>query len=90
MYTSRSKRKRHDLRINSSFLWIALLFTSCTTSLKSPDLGELYNQSIKYHGIERNPLIVIPGTLGSKLVDSNTRAVVWGAFDRSAINPEKR
>lgn len=32
-------------------------------------------------------MIVIPGILGSRLVDGTTRAVVWGAFGSGAVDP---
>lgn len=36
----------------------------------------------------RNPVIIIPGILGSKLVDGSSGKVVWGAFGGNSINPE--
>ena len=35
----------------------------------------------------RNPVIVIPGILGSKLVDPVSGKLVWGAFGGSSIKP---
>ena len=57
--------------------------------MRRPDLRGLYNRSAQIHGMERNPVIVIPGTLGSKLVQSETEKVVWGAFGGGAANPQK-
>jgi hypothetical protein len=42
-----------------------------------------------YHGPDRNPVIVIPGLLGSRLVTAGDQRVVWGAFDRQAADPAK-
>ena len=39
------------------------------------------------HGMNRNPVIVIPGILGSKLVDGETGRIVWGAFERGYADP---
>ena len=41
-------------------------------------LGEIYNDLAQLPDYERNPVIVIPGVLGSKLVDGKTGEVVWG------------
>ena len=43
---------------------LATAAVACSTSLKPPDLGALYNRSAQYHGPERNPIVVIPGILG--------------------------
>lgn len=59
----------------------------CETHLRPPPLGDLYSRSAREHQ-ERNPVIVIPGILGSKLVDSESGRVVWGAFSRGYANPQ--
>ncbi len=46
----------------------AALAAGCRSSPAPPDLGALYNRSAEHHGPERNPVIVIPGILGSKLI----------------------
>ncbi len=66
-----------------------LLSTGCTTRLRRPDLRGLYNRSAQAHGMERNPVIVIPGILGSKLVQAETGRIVWGAFGGGAAKPQK-
>ena len=67
----------------------ALILSSCTSTLEIPDLGTLYNASAQYHGIDRNPVIVIPGIMGSKLVDPDDGTVVWGAFLGEAVDATK-
>ena len=62
---------------------------SCTAKLQSPDLGGIYNDLIQAEDPYRNPLIVIPGILGSRLKDLDSNAVVWGAFGPSSANPKK-
>ncbi|MGF1485143.1 MAG: hypothetical protein ACFBZ8_12350 [Opitutales bacterium] len=37
----------------------------------------------------RNPVIVIPGILGSRLVDAQTGQRVWGSFDSKFANPRE-
>ena len=66
---------------------MALSLAGCRSSQPTPDLPGLYNQSAQYHGPERNPVIVIPGLLGSELVQEETERVVWGAFRGDAANP---
>lgn len=66
-----------------------LLLSGCTTGPSAPDLGGLYNQAAMHHDETRNPVIVIPGILGSRLVEEDTGRVVWGAFAGDYANPEK-
>lgn len=66
----------------------AVLLTACTTP-GVPELGILYNPSARHHSPDRNPIIVIPGILGSKLLDTPTAQVAWGAFDVNAADPEQ-
>jgi len=43
-----------------------------------PQLGRIYSRAAQAVDGHRNPIIVIPGILGSKLVDSKTKKVAWG------------
>lgn len=52
-----------------------------------PDLKSIYTRSAQYHGVDRNPVIVIPGILGSKLKDDSTGRIAWGAFTGTYISP---
>lgn len=52
-----------------------------------PDLGNIYRKTATTDDQQRNPIIVIPGILGSKLVDETGRKVVWGEFGGSGIDP---
>jgi len=77
------------------FLWyVAVLLTAwwglsaCSSSVPTADLPTLYNQSAQDHGIERNPVILIPGILGSRLKDAETDTLVWGAFTGEYANPK--
>ena len=89
--------KRHETLHNEMNMWrpiflsgvLGLLFlaSGCLMSPKRVDFKQLYNRAAQYHGPERNPVIVIPGVLGSKLVEQPTRDVVWGAFTRGYANP---
>lgn len=60
--------------------------------LTRPDetLRILYEQSAQYHKPDRNPVIVIPGILGTRLVDDASGRTVWGAFNNTSVDPSKR
>ena len=51
------------------------------------DVKIIYERSAQYHMPDRNPVIVIPGILGSKLIDRDSRRMVWGAFDPESVDP---
>lgn len=57
-----------------------LLLTGCRTAIRVPNLGSIYNVAAKNVDYTRNPVIVIPGILGSKLVEPQSGTLVWGAF----------
>lgn len=65
--------------------FLLILLIGCTPSMKTPDLGGIYSAAAKNKGPERNPIIVIPGMLGSRLVNADGR-VVWGEFGGRAID----
>ncbi len=70
-------------------LVLALLQTGCIwRRLKGPDLAEIYNQAAQYQHVERNPIIVIPGVMGSNLADDGGK-VVWGTFGGKNANPQE-
>ncbi len=50
-----------------------------------PDLHAVYHRAAKISDRDRNPVIVIPGILGSRLVDAQTNRVVWGEFGGDGI-----
>jgi pimeloyl-ACP methyl ester carboxylesterase len=64
-----------------------LLISACGTTQHVPDLGNIYNELAMHEDPHRNPVIVIPGLLGSKLVDRDTGEKVWGAFGLGQVDP---
>jgi lecithin:cholesterol acyltransferase len=72
------------LRITALLCLAGLL--GCSAAL--PDLGGLYNRAAEFDDLTRNPVIVIPGVLGSKLVDRASGRTVWGAFSGEYADPE--
>ena len=75
----------------SKLLFLALLtivlLGGCSKKQPSINLGEIYNRSAMSHPIDRNPVILIPGITGSRLVDSESGTVVWGTFGSKGLNP---
>jgi pimeloyl-ACP methyl ester carboxylesterase len=73
---------KHDIRRKSLLILpLAVLIAGCA----SPDGLESYTDVAYKAGREPNPVIVIPGTLGTRLVDSSTGRVAWGAYGPGAI-----
>ena len=68
-------------------LLLPMISVGCTQKIPMPDLGDRYNRTAQYHGPDRNPVIVIPGILGSKLTHPPTGTRVWGAFEGGAADP---
>ncbi len=64
------------------------LLTGCAATIATPDLGGIYNREASFHD-NRNPVIVIPGILGSRLVDEPTGRLVWGAFAGDYADPRQ-
>lgn len=67
----------------------ALSLGGCRRAVRPPALGDLYNQAAMKADVERNPVIVIPGILGSKLVDPQTGQSIWGVFSGDYADPRK-
>ena len=73
----------------SCFLACLILLLAACAGTRKDTLNLIYKQAAQYHLPDRNPIIVIPGILGSRLVDDDSGRTVWGAFTRTAINPSK-
>jgi len=64
-----------------------LLWTGCSSGTESADLSALYDRAAQYHGVERNPIILVPGLIGSKLTHAPSDTTVWGAFTGTYADP---
>jgi pimeloyl-ACP methyl ester carboxylesterase len=53
----------------------------------APDLRHIYGRTVQADDRDRNPIIVIPGVLGTRLIHNLTGQVVWGEFGGDGINP---
>jgi hypothetical protein len=67
----------------------ALLMAGCSAPSKAPNLGGIYNDLAQHENPYRNPVILIPGLLGSKLVDPDREIIVWGVFGTGTLNPNR-
>ena len=81
----------HNISTRLFFLVIlfpALLLSACaSTKQNTANLKSIYDRSAQYHLPDRNPVIVIPGVLGSRLIDEQTGVTVWGAFRKDYADP---
>ncbi len=73
--------------------WVAgglsvLLLTGCLATLVPPDVEDFYDPRSAERYPERNPVIVIPGFIGSRLVDADSGAVIWGAVGGNYADPD--
>jgi len=57
----------------------------CASRPAVPRLGEIYNAAARRSHVDRNPIIVIPGILGSRLVEADGGRVVWGRYGGDAL-----
>jgi pimeloyl-ACP methyl ester carboxylesterase len=77
------------MRVGAAFFCvITLLITGCGSPYRTPDLGGLYNNLIQNESPYRNPVILIPGLLGSHLIERDSKEVAWGAFGIKRTNPD--
>jgi len=79
---------RHSTRA-LAFLAGSLLASFACATAGAPDFSLLYTPAARHHGPDRNPIIAIPGILGSKLRDPTTGELAWGAFEGGAADPGK-
>ncbi|HKB14962.1 MAG TPA: hypothetical protein VKF62_02805, partial [Planctomycetota bacterium] len=75
--------------LHRRWLPVALLLAlgGCLSTISPPDLGDLYNRAARVDDLHRNPVIVIPGILGSRLLDEESGRLAWGAFAGDYADP---
>jgi len=79
---------RRVFRCGIVMVCLAIGSTGCVSFGKhEADVKIIYEKSAQYHMPDRNPVIVIPGILGSKLFDRDSQRTVWGAFEPESVDP---
>lgn len=63
------------------------LLSGCSGGHRRADLATIYDPAARGIGGDRNPVLVIPGILGSKLESPDTMRPVWGSFTYGAADP---
>ncbi len=85
---SRWERSRWSRQLRVAGCVALIGWSSCTTTNMPPDLGGLYDELAQGSDLHRNPVIVIPGVLGSTLTQTGSGRSVWGAFTGDYANPQ--
>jgi hypothetical protein len=65
----------------------ALILVACRSSPKTSNLGGIYNELAQHEDPYRNPIVLIPGILGSKLIDPQSGELAWGTFGFRRLDP---
>jgi pimeloyl-ACP methyl ester carboxylesterase len=73
---------------NACIIFCLILLSACGSD-DAVNLGGLYTDLAKTDNPDKNPIIVIPGVLGSKLVDTDSKTVAWGEIGRGLETPKK-
>ena len=68
-------------------LLVAVMAGACAWRQPDAELSLLYNAAAQHHSPDRNPIIAIPGIMGSRLLDVPSGVSAWGAFGKGAVNP---
>ena len=61
---------------------------ACAPTPKPPNLNTLYDAAAAFQTQDRRPVISIPGTLGSRLVDRDSGVVIWGGASGLSVDPD--
>lgn len=63
------------------------LASGCLEQHQPADVASIYRNAAKTDSPHRRPVIVIPGILGSNLIQKETGRIVWGAFGGEYADP---
>lgn len=67
----------------------AVLGAGCASEpAHAPPLNDIYARTAREIGPDRNPVVVIPGILGSTLRDGPSGRIAWGAYVYGAADPD--
>ena len=73
-------------------LVVLFVLSCCFSCSRTPtaNLGRIYDTPAMKSDLYRNPVIVIPGVLGTHLKDKETEKVIWGAYSGDYANPKNK
>lgn len=72
--------------------WLAVfalpvVLGACAALPRAPNLDSIYGRAAEIQGPERRPLVSVPGTLGSRLVDRTSGNAIWGGEFALSADP---
>ncbi|MEO1595566.1 MAG: hypothetical protein AAFS02_10025 [Pseudomonadota bacterium] len=69
---------------------VLVVLVGCASGGPKTDfLAINYQRTAQLEGPDRNPVLVIPGLLGSTLRDTRNNEFVWGGFDGVSVDPDR-
>ena len=68
--------------------WIEPLIPGQMMKKSVPELNSIYAPTAHFENMIRNPVIVVPGMMGSRLEVTSKNRTVWGVFDSHSIDPD--
>ncbi len=77
----------NTMRTITALLAVSSMLAGCGGAPETADLGLIYNEAATSIGDQRNPVVVIPGILGTKL-ESVDGTKVWGSFTFGAADAD--
>ncbi|MGB0411299.1 MAG: esterase/lipase family protein [Pikeienuella sp.] len=63
------------------------LLSACAEEAREPNLRQIYDYAGRTDSPDRRPIIAIPGTLGSRLLDRTSGTIIWGGRGGLSIDP---
>lgn len=88
MLSGTVRRGGLGLMSSAAGLGLVLQLGGCASG-PEPWVGSIYADEAQADDTQREPVIVIPGILGSRLVDTESGQLVWGAFAGDYARPDR-
>jgi len=77
------------MRFRLAAILTFLAFSACTHSIAAPaSIDRVIDEQLREDRVARNPVIIIPGLGGSRLVDYDSGDVVWGTYRGDFADPD--
>jgi pimeloyl-ACP methyl ester carboxylesterase len=81
MFPDYVQKNQAVARLTAVVILFSLLLSGCARIKRTPDLNRIFAGAKTQTG--KRPLIIIPGILGSELVNKETNEVVWATLNRA-------